>query len=513
MTDEPVSSQPRQSGRERQLRNPDEVNGAKRPNPSQDGSSPPEPRRTRSKQVSESEPVSSTSRRRGAGRNARDPDEARPIDEKEMDATQSPNRGTSKKLVKGARETNPLGLDGKKRRLRPPSNAHENTQENPPQSRKTLERKNKTKTQDSVAGGTEVGPAVRRGRPKASAPSAQELDTGGPSESGTPLREEGSNIVKRRRQKKEALPKPHRNESSTEDEASGGSEEEPDLPFRYLKEEIQNVPRSKITSKWNRLDAPSINMVSSFLADAQRPVLFRLQNTNRRREHASAAMDDVSRRLRAKLVRGFPFPAPIMGAPSRAHSRGYEDEFDFERTVDTMQNLENTLNPLLHSISLLEKEIKKQEDALAKDYNSLHKLENNARSKAREWREKAKREHALAPGVKRRDHELHRELDDQLELVPPVDDKSLASIFTVRQDQHLNARQEWKTMLTQQLQDPQDKEMVTLSRQIGDHMESLKSNLQQIGGVVPAITKSKAALQQVLLKRLDEEQYGRVLLG
>lgn len=52
-----------------------------------------------------------------------------------------------------------------------------------------------------------------------------------------------------------------------------------------------------------------------------------------------------------------------------------------------------------------------------------------------------------------------------------------------------------------------------LSRQIGSHMESLKGNLQQIGGVIPAITKSKAALQQVLLKHLDQEQYDGVLLG
>lgn len=451
-TDEPVSSQPRRSGRERQLRNPDEVNGTRRSNASQDTSSPTEPRRTRSKQVFESEPISSTSRRRGAGRDARDPDEALPVDEKETKDTQSPNMGASNEPVKGARdEANPLGADGKRRRLRPSSNAQENTQENPRPSRKTVERNNKPRTQNSVAGGTEVGPPVRRGRPKASAPSAQELDIGGPSESGLPLREEGSDIVKRPRKRKEALPKPRQNESSTEDESSGGSEEESDLPFRYLKEEIQNIPRSKVTSKWNRLDAPSINTVSAFLADAQRPVLFRLQNTNRRREHASAAMGDVSRRLRAKLIKGFPFPAPIMGAPSRAHSRGHEDEFDFERTVDTMQNLENTLNPLLHSISLLEKEIKKQEDALAKDYNSLHKLETNARSKTREWREKAKREHALAPGVKRRDRELHRELNDQLELVPPGDDKSCESIFTVRQDQYLNARQEWEPMLTQQL--------------------------------------------------------------
>lgn len=44
-------------------------------------------------------------------------------------------------------------------------------------------------------------------------------------------------------------------------------------------------------------------------------------------------------------------------------------------------------------------------------------------------------------------------------------------------------------------------------------MESMKGNLQQIGGVVPAIIKSKAALQQVLLKHVDAEQYESTLLG
>lgn len=44
-------------------------------------------------------------------------------------------------------------------------------------------------------------------------------------------------------------------------------------------------------------------------------------------------------------------------------------------------------------------------------------------------------------------------------------------------------------------------------------MESMKGNLQQIGGVVPAISTSKAALQQVLLKHLGNEQYESVLLG
>lgn len=59
----------------------------------------------------------------------------------------------------------------------------------------------------------------------------------------------------------------------------------------------------------------------------------------------------------------------------------------------------------------------------------------------------------------------------------------------------------------------EDEELITLSKQISSHMESMKGNLQQISGVVPAITKSKAALQQVLLKHLDDEQYESVLLG
>lgn len=43
-------------------------------------------------------------------------------------------------------------------------------------------------------------------------------------------------------------------------------------------------------------------------------------------------------------------------------------------------------------------------------------------------------------------------------------------------------------------------------------MESIKANLEQISGVVPAIARSKAALQQVLLKHLDNEKYESVLL-
>lgn len=44
-------------------------------------------------------------------------------------------------------------------------------------------------------------------------------------------------------------------------------------------------------------------------------------------------------------------------------------------------------------------------------------------------------------------------------------------------------------------------------------MESIKSNLQQTDGIVPQLARSRAALQDVLFRQLNQEQYERVVLG
>mgnify|MGYP001115387598 FL=1 len=58
-----------------------------------------------------------------------------------------------------------------------------------------------------------------------------------------------------------------------------------------------------------------------------------------------------------------------------------------------------------------------------------------------------------------------------------------------------------------------DDELFALSQQVVNHMESIRSNLGQIDGVLPAIERSKAALQATLAKYLDREQYEQVVLG
>lgn len=231
--------------------------------------------------------------------------------------------------------------------------------------------------------------------------------------------------------RKRKAEKPHPSEPEAE-EAGSESGDEQQLPFRYLQESVRAVPRSTI-SKWNSLDPPSVHAINAFLNDAQRPVLFRLQDTNRRREHASAALSHISRRVRTKLVKGLPFPPPTGGISARANAGSYEDEFDFERTVDAVQTLENTLNPLLHAVGLLEREIEREENALAIEYDTLHKLETNARAEAQEWKGRAKREHVLARGIKHKGDGEAQDPRAPVELVPSVDSEVVGGLFKVRQ--------------------------------------------------------------------------------
>ena len=62
--------------------------------------------------------------------------------------------------------------------------------------------------------------------------------------------------------------------------------------------------------------------------------------------------------------------------------------------------MEQQLQPLRHSTSLLEKELGKWEKTLEKEYDALRNLETNARQESREWRGKFKRGHGMAPEAK-----------------------------------------------------------------------------------------------------------------
>ncbi|KAL2265738.1 hypothetical protein VTJ83DRAFT_6838 [Remersonia thermophila] len=270
-------------------------------------------------------------------------------------------------------------------------------------------------------------------------------------------------------------------------------------PFPMLTTLTRHIPRATIASKWTPLDGPSVEAISSILADCALPVLHRLRDRDARYAQAQSILNTFSARLRSKLVKGMPFPPPSLpaaggrkGKPEKGGS--HAAEFDYEQAVATIAGLERALDPLLHSVALLEAEKEREEKALERDYAALRKLEGNARAQARGWREGGGkgREHVLAAGIgggAGRDKGDAGRADLGLEIVT----KGEREVGVFR--------------------DLQEDELLALSQQISNHMESMQNNLGQIDGILPAIAKSRAALQGTLCEHLDPEQYEQVVLG
>ncbi|KAH6645939.1 CENP-Q, a CENPA-CAD centromere complex subunit-domain-containing protein [Truncatella angustata] len=249
--------------------------------------------------------------------------------------------------------------------------------------------------------------------------------------------------------------------------------------YRHLATKTRRITRQTIQEKWSPLDATSVDTVANLLHSASRPVLLRLNNLTKHSQAASA-LNAISNRLRAKLSRGLPFPPA-----TTSHKR--EDELEYERTVDGIQTLEAQLDPLLHSVTLLQREKERAESELEMEYKLLNTISANARSEIRGRRDQLRKVHSLVPDIKHDEDEHDSKRLGWLQAA----EKGAGEAFT----------------------DLQDDELQGLAAQLGNHMESMRGNLQQIDGVAPAILDCRAALSAALLRHLDQEAYERALLG
>ncbi|KAI0484401.1 CENP-Q, a CENPA-CAD centromere complex subunit-domain-containing protein [Xylariaceae sp. FL0804] len=315
--------------------------------------------------------------------------------------------------------------------------------------------------------------------------------------------EQAARIKKTGRPKKtEQPPAGSRTDGGRSPPAGSDSDSSPP-PYRRLAKRTRRVPRHTIDAKWTPLDAPSVATVSSVLHAATRPVLHRVAGNLSRHTHATGVLAAVSRRLRAKLARGLPFPPPTTTTSAR---RG--DELAFEHAVGGVQALQAQLAPLLHGVELLRRERAREEAGLRRDYRVLERLGQAARSEARAKREQRRKMHVLVPEKKKKPSESaaaaaasssSMAADDGgmarggLELQPV--DKGAGRLFLGLGDED------------------GDEELRDLAKQVGNHMESMRGNLHQIEGVVPAIAKSSALLKAVLQSHLGQEQVDDVLFG
>ncbi|KAH7320088.1 CENP-Q, a CENPA-CAD centromere complex subunit-domain-containing protein [Stachybotrys elegans] len=318
-----------------------------------------------------------------------------------------------------------------------------------------------------------------RSRTKAPKPGRRDANSARQSGGASEVPEEESRPAKRRRS----------SQSQRADESTV-LPPSPAKPYVHVASRVRRIRQSTIQEKWTPLGGASLAVAADMLQLGQQPILQRLDSTQQRRGHASSALHLVAGRIMRKMRKGLPFP-PASMAPSAARGEadaGRETELDFEKVLDARQALERRLDPSLHAVELLRREKERLERELERDYQALKALEVSARAQAREQRSLLKKAHVLAPEAK---PASQRNPEPRLMLNHQHGDSAITSPFT----------------------DIEDTELQALALQLGGHAESISTNLQQVEGIVPQLSRSKAMLQDVLQRYLDASQYEQVVLG
>jgi hypothetical protein len=324
----------------------------------------------------------------------------------------------------------------------------------------------------------------KRGRPKGGRPSTENADE--------PQEERQETNKKKRRDKEK-------------DDAPSDSDESlasPPKPYIHIAPFKRTIRSSKIAADWTGLTGASLPTTKSILKLAQQPILQRMAPTNNRRTHASAALHLVYRRMERKLARGLPFPPSNSSKTTKR--RGDADggralELDFEAVLDGKAALERQLVPGLHAVELLKAEKDRMERELERDYEELRNLEANARAQTRERKELFRKAHVLAP--------TSRPASKGQETTFVTDTKDEGSL-KVSLFHYISVRPK-----NSHKQDLVDTPLEPVALQLAGHVESIRGNLQQAEGVTPQLNRTKAALQDVLQRYLDEGAYEQVVLG
>jgi hypothetical protein len=326
---------------------------------------------------------------------------------------------------------------------------------------------------DGQDGETITNQKSRRGRKSRQAEQEEQDDA----EAESAQEDEASAQGKKLKSGKLTNKRGRKSRTEQEDARSQSSSPEPP-PYRHLAMRTRKITRQVIQDKWSPLDPSSVEGVSELLQMSTRPVLLRLNNLTKHSQ-ATAALNAISNKLRSKLTRGLPFP-PATTSNKR------EDELSYETTLDGIQSMEAQLDPLLHSVALLRKEKERAEKELDQEYKLLNSISANARSEIRGRRDQLRKIHPLVPELKPDTGGF----DDRRDEFCPVEEATGKTFVGLEDD-----------------------ELLGLAGQLGNHMESMRGNLQQIEGITPAIAQGRAALKLALMPHLDQETFEQVVLG
>ncbi|KAK5631319.1 hypothetical protein RRF57_007033 [Xylaria bambusicola] len=262
-----------------------------------------------------------------------------------------------------------------------------------------------------------------------------------------------------------------RRDKSPSRSASPASPSSP--PYRHIAKRTRRVTHNVIESKWSSLEPSSLTNVASLFHSASLPTLHHVPL--KQYAHAEDVLEKVIKGLRKRSAR---LPFPLASTLPRR-----EDELDFEKIQSAAEVLSSQLDPLQHSVELLRREKERAEKELEREYKVLNQLSTNARAEARERRDRLKKVHVLVP------EPTHDSAANQIDLLHA--EKATSQVFAGIRDE----------------------ELLSLAGQINNHMESMRGNLGQVDGVLPAIAVSHALLRTTLQPQFSPEQLEIIMFG
>ncbi|PGH23464.1 hypothetical protein AJ80_02418 [Polytolypa hystricis UAMH7299] len=225
--------------------------------------------------------------------------------------------------------------------------------------------------------------------------------------------------------------------------------------FAILKPRVRHIPEHTIKTQWTTLPESVQDKVNELFQAIERPVITRHRD-ERKRIEAQSAVAAVRKNLGKRLPR-MPFP------PSTK-----DVDFDFEAALGENRSLEVQLITTTHSADLLRAEIKREEAELAKERAQLEELERNAKAAKTERKRQIKNVHPILRRLERSERQGLGAADFHL-ADSKIEEGMLCDL------------------------DP-DSEFGPLAKQLRSHLESMRTNTNQIAGIRDAVARAQASL-------------------
>ncbi|EEP81534.1 conserved hypothetical protein [Uncinocarpus reesii 1704] len=253
--------------------------------------------------------------------------------------------------------------------------------------------------------------------------------------------------------------------SSTSSIDSDQVENEPNKRVAMLVPRTRHISERTVKSKWAPLSEPIQDRIKELFQATELPVLTR-QKDGKKRVEAQSALSAVRKKygllrilldLLSSLLLSFFYLGLLVRvsgliAPCSLGKRlprmpfppgTKEISFNYEAALNENRLLESQLATMTSSATLLRREIKREELQLARDTAKLEELEKNAKA---------------------------------------------AEAQSKKQSKNLDA----------------DPDVLSLVKQLRNHLESMQTNAEQVTGIREALTRAQSALSRALLNALPE---------